>query len=54
MILELSFALAGGANLGLERSWNLVENIMKKYPQATWKKIVNWKKGVGKYVIVIE
>ncbi len=54
MILELSFGLAGGANLGLEKSWSLIESIMKKYPQASWKKIINWKKGIGKYVIEIE
>lgn len=54
MILELSFGLAGGANLALEKSWPIIENIMKKYPQATWRKIINWKKGVGKYVIEID
>jgi hypothetical protein len=54
MILELSFVLVGGANLGLEKSWPIIENIMRKYPGATWRKIVDWKKGIGKYVIEIE
>jgi hypothetical protein len=54
MILELSFALVGGANLALEKKWGLVEDIMRKYPQATWKKIVDWRKGRGKYIVEIE
>lgn len=54
MILELSFGLAGGINLGLEKSWYIIENIMKKYPYATWRKIINWKKGRGKYIVEIE
>jgi hypothetical protein len=54
MILEISFVLIGGANLGLEKSWPIVENIMKKYPQATWRKIVDYKKGIGKYVIEVD
>ena len=54
MILELSFGLAGGANLGLEKSWKLIESLMKKYPQATWRKIIDWKKGRGKYIIEID
>lgn len=54
MIIELSFAVVGGANLGLEKSWKAVETLMKKYPGATWKKIVDWKKGRGKYIIEIE
>ena len=41
MIIEVSFGLVGGINFGLERSWNIVENIIKKHPHATWKKIVN-------------
>ena len=53
MIIEVSFGLVGGINFGLEKSWDLVENIIKKYPHASWKKIVNWKKGKGKYVIEI-
>ena len=54
MIIELSFAIVGGANLGLEKSWKVVENIMKEYPGATWKKIVDSQQHKGKYVIEIE
>lgn len=54
MIIEVSFALVGGVNFGLERSWNIVDNILRKYPHATWKKIVNWKRGRGKYVVKID
>ena len=54
MIIELTFAVVGGANLGLERSWKAVESLLKKYPQATWKKIVDWKNGKGKYIIEID
>lgn len=54
MIIELSFAIVGGANLGLERSWKVVEQLMKRYPQATWKKIVDWKEGRGKYIVEID
>lgn len=53
MIIEISFGLVGGVNLGLEKSWGLIRDIMTRYPQATWKKIVNYKKGVGKYLIKI-
>jgi hypothetical protein len=53
MIIELSFAIVGGANLGLEKSWKAVEQLMKRYPQATWKKKVDLKKGKGKYIIEI-
>ena len=54
MIIEVSFGLAGGLNFGLEKSWNMVRDLMKKYPDATWRKIVNWKKGRGKYIVEIE
>jgi hypothetical protein len=54
MIIELSFALVGGVNFGLEKSWKIVETLIKKYPQATWKKIVNSRKGKGKYIVEIE
>ncbi len=54
MIIELSFAMVGGVNLGLEKKWNLVENLIKKYPKATWRKIIDFKKGVGKYIVKIE
>lgn len=54
MILELSFVLVGGANLGLEKSWPIIERIMKRYPYATWRKIVDWNKGIGKYVVEID
>ncbi|MEM0465130.1 MAG: hypothetical protein QXW97_00310 [Candidatus Pacearchaeota archaeon] len=51
MIIKLSFVLIGGANLALEKKWGIIEHIIKNYPQATWRKIVNWKKGVVKYII---
>ncbi len=54
MIIELSFAVVGGANLALESSWKIIETLLKKYPQATWRKIVNWKNGRGKYIVEIE
>jgi len=54
MIIEISFALAGGINFGLERSWGMIKDIMLKYPQATWKKIINRKKGVGKYIVEVD
>ncbi|VVB78695.1 Uncharacterised protein [uncultured archaeon] len=53
MIIELSFALVGGANLGLEKSWKLIDSLMKRYPQATWRKIIDWRKGQGKYIVEI-
>ena len=51
VIFEVSFALIGGINFGLEKSWKLVEDLIRKYPGATWKKRINWKKGNGKYII---
>lgn len=54
MIIELSFGIVGGANLGLEKSWKVIEYLMKKYPYATWRKIVDWRKGRGKYIVEIE
>ena len=54
MIIELSFAIMGGANLGLEKSWKAVELLMKKYPQATWKKSIDPNAGKGKYIIEID
>ncbi|MFA5856647.1 MAG: hypothetical protein WC867_04765 [Candidatus Pacearchaeota archaeon] len=54
MIIELSFALVGGVNIGLEKKWKVVENIIRLYPQATWKKIVNRNKGIGKYIVEID
>jgi hypothetical protein len=53
MIIELSFALVGGVNFGLEKSWRVVENLMKRYPSATWKKIINLKNGKGRYIVEI-
>ena len=53
MIIELSFALVGGINLGLERHWNIIEDIRKRYPYATWKKVIDWKNKKGKYIIEI-
>ena len=52
MIFEISFGLMGGVNLGLEKSWGLIKNILAKYPGATWKKIVD-RRGRGKYVVEI-
>lgn len=54
MILELSFAIVGGANLCLERYWKLVDNLIKRYPGASWKKIIDWKHKRGKYIVEIE
>ena len=54
MIIEVSFGLVGGINFGLEKSWGVVDSILKKYPHATWKKMVNWKKGEGKYLVKID
>jgi len=54
MIIEISFAVVGGINFGLEKSWSLIKDIMIKYPHATWKKITNLRKGTGKYVIEID
>lgn len=53
MIIELSFAIVGGVNFGLEKSWKAVEQLIKKYPGATWRKIVDWKNGKGKYIVEI-
>ena len=53
MIIEISFGLAGGVNFALEKSWNIIKDIMTKYPQATWKKITDIKKGVGAYIVEI-
>ena len=54
MIIELSFVIVGGANLGLERYWEFIEALMKKYPHATWKKVVDWNEGKGKYIVEID
>ena len=54
MIIEVSFGLAGGINFGLEMSWEIVEKIIKKYPNATWKRIINWKDNKGKYLVKID
>lgn len=54
MKIEMSFALFGGSNLGLEKSWKIIEYILKKYPSAKWKKIVDWKKKEKKYIIEID
>ncbi len=51
MIYEISFALIGGINFGLEKSWKLVEDLIKKYPEATWKRKINWKKKKGTYIV---
>jgi hypothetical protein len=54
MIIEMSFALVGGINFGLERKYDIIENLIKRYPHATWKRIINLKKGVGKYIVRID
>lgn len=53
-MIEVTFAIVGGVNLGLERSWQVVEDLIKKYPKATWKRIINRKKQKAKYIIEIE
>ena len=53
MIIELTYKLKGGVNFALEKSWGVVKNIMIKYPSATWKKITDFEKGIGRYVIII-
>ena len=53
MIFEVSFMIVGGMNLGLEKSWKLIEDLMRRYPGATWKKRINWKKGEGKYIVEV-
>jgi len=54
MIIEVSFGLVGGMNFGLERSLNIVRDLMKKYPDATWKRIINKRKNKGKYLVEID
>jgi len=53
MIIKLSFGLIGGLNFGLEKSWKMVEGLLKKYPHATWRKAINWKKNKGEYIVEI-
>jgi hypothetical protein len=53
IIIELSFAMVGGVNFGLEKSWQTVKDLMRKYPHATWKKVVNLRKKTGKYIVNI-
>ncbi len=54
MIIEISFGLAGGLNFGLEKSWGVVKDIMIKYPHAVWKKVINRKKSVGRYIVEVD
>ena len=54
MIIEISFGLVGGINFALEESWNLIKDIIAKYPNATWEKTIDKKKGKGKYVVEID
>jgi len=54
MIIEISFGLIGGVNFGLEKSWAVVESLIKKYPGAVWRKMINRRKSEGKYIIEIE
>jgi hypothetical protein len=51
MIIEVSFGLAGGINFALEKSWKVVDGLIKKYPGATWRRIVDRKKKEGKYIV---
>jgi len=53
VIIEISFGLVGGVNFALEKSWNIIRDIMIKYPQATWKKITDYKHNKGIYVVEI-
>ncbi len=53
MIIEVSFGLVGGINFALEKSWEMVNDLIKKYPYATWTKIINRKKCQGKYIVEI-
>jgi hypothetical protein len=52
MEIIISFALVGGINFGLEKSWRIVEGLLKKYPEATWKKIVG--RETGQYIVDIK
>lgn len=54
MIIEVSFGLAGGLNFALEKSWKVVDGLIKKYPGAKWRRVLNREKGKGKYVVEIE
>lgn len=54
MIIDISFAMVGGVNFGLEKSWSIVRGLLKKYPDATWKRIINKKKGRGEYIVEID
>ena len=51
--IEVSFGSAGGLNFGLEKSWEIVDALLKKYPHALWRKRVNKRKGRGKYIVEI-
>jgi len=53
MIIELYFGIVGGVNLSLEKSWKLIEHLLRKYPHASWKRIIDEKKNIGKYIIKI-
>lgn len=46
--------MIGGVNFGLEKSWNIVKGLMQKYPNASWKKIVNIRKKRCKYLVEIK
>lgn len=56
MIIELTFAIVNGVNRNLERehSWKIIDNLIKRYPDATWKRITDLKSGIGKYVVQID
>jgi len=54
MIIRINFGLAGGLNFALEKSYSIIQEIMKKYPQATWKRTINRRKENGSYIIEID
>ncbi|MGV8151807.1 MAG: hypothetical protein ACP5OG_01900 [Candidatus Nanoarchaeia archaeon] len=54
MIIEISFAAIGGLNLGLEKSWGIFTDLLNKYPQARWRKIIDKKHKKCKYVVEIK
>jgi hypothetical protein len=51
MIIEVSCMLVGGLNFGLEKSWDLISDLIKKYPDARWHKSLE--QNPAKYYIEI-
>ena len=54
MKIEVSFGLTQGINFGLEKSWQIIDSLIKKYPKAYWRRTVNKRKGRGKYIVEVE